>query len=64
MQEALARALGHSTGSKVVLLDEKVLESVSRHTPYVPLHTAHVVVWYRTPVPLFVAVGGSGGGWG
>lgn len=29
MQEALARSLGHSTGSKVVLLDAKAIESVS-----------------------------------
>ncbi|CAM9816719.1 unnamed protein product, partial [Laminaria digitata] len=28
LQEALARSLGHSTGSKVVLLDSKALESV------------------------------------
>ena len=29
MQEALARSLGHSTGSKLVLLDAKAIESVS-----------------------------------
>lgn len=28
MQEALARSLGHSTGSKLLLLDAKAIESV------------------------------------